>query len=152
MIFGKGTKKSLRKLIKEMDPDINDAVQAIYVVEAGAPRAILHCDEADLGLLHGFIPRLRAEDLLCDVYKEQRGARRGPERGSNPKARQADHGLRAAGERAGTCHYMDRDEHCPHNDTPAGCKFICYGQGGQARSQRRQATRPQRRQPSGWRR
>ena len=75
VVFGDGSKKSLRRSIRALDPAVEAAVKAVYKIEAGTPRAVLYCDEEDLDLVQAIIPMLKADGLGCAVYKEQGGGR-----------------------------------------------------------------------------
>ena len=141
VVFGDGSKKSLRRAVRALDPTVEAAITAVYKIEAGTPRAILYCNEEDLELVLAIVPMLREDGLGCAAYKEQAGGARGrkDQDKAPPKAKQAERGLRDASLRAGVCKYMATDEDCPYRGQ---CKFVCYDQQRSA----------QRRQPSGWRR
>jgi hypothetical protein len=155
VVFGNGSKKSLRRAIKEMDPAVETAIKAVYKIEAGVPRAVLYCTETDLEMVLDSLPTLRAGGIGCAAYKEQRGGGSGRKDHdvAPPKAKQAERGLLDASRRAGVCHYMTSGRECPHS-LRGQCKFTCYDQ--QRSAQRRQPSdqqhSAQRRQPSGWRR
>lgn len=156
VVFGDGGKRSLRRILREMDPDVEAAISAVYKIEAGAPRAVLYCAKQDIDMVLGILPTLRADGIGCAAYKEQRGAGRGrEEHGVAPsKAKQAELGLRDASRRAGVCHYMTSGQECPHS-LRGQCKFTCYDrqQGAQRRQPPDRQHSAQRRQPSsGWRR
>ena len=156
VVFGDGSKRSLRRTIKALDPAADKAISAVYMITVGAPRAVLYCEEEDLETLLSVLPLLKANGIGCAAYEERRGDGRGRKDPGEapPKAKQADHGLRNASQQAGLCHYMSAGKECPHS-LRGQCRFVCYEQ--QRSAQRRQppgASPPApRRQPSGgWRR
>jgi hypothetical protein len=140
VVFGDGSKKSLRRAIRKLDPAVDAVITAVYKIETGTPRAILHCDRGDREVVLAILPGLRADGFGCAAYKEQRGGARGhrDQGGTSPKAQQAEKGLHDASRRAGVCDYMTAGQECPHS-LRGQCKYTCYDSARQ-------------RQPTGWRR
>jgi hypothetical protein len=156
VVFGDGSKRSLRRTIKALDPAVDKAISAMYMVTAGAPRAVLYCKAEDLETLLSVLPLLKADGIGCAAYEERRGGGHGRKDPGEapPKAKQADHGLRNASQQAGLCHYMSAGKECPHS-LRGQCRFVCYEQ--QRSAQRRQPPgasppAPRRQPPGGWRR
>ena len=142
VVFGDGSKKSLRRAIRALDPKVEATISAVYKIEAGVPRAVLHCAKEDLETVLAVLPVLKTDGIRCAAYEEQRGGRgRRNHEAFPPKAKQAERGLREASQRAGLCHYMAAGQDCPHS-LRGQCKFTCYDQ--QRNAQRRQP-------PPGWR-
>jgi hypothetical protein len=145
VVFGEGSKKTLKKAIKAVDPTAAAAISSVYKIDVGAPRSVVHCTEEDLQVVLAIIPGLRADGFHCAAYEERRGEGRKRNDGAPPKAKQAERGLREASQRAGVCHYMAAGRECPHSQQ-GQCKFVCYDQ------QQRTQPNARRRQPQGWRR
>jgi hypothetical protein len=142
VVFGDGSKKSLRRAIRALDPKVEATISAVYKIEAGVPRAVLHCAKEDLETVLAVLPVLKTDGIRCAAYEEQRGGRgRRNHEAFPPKAKQAERGLREASQRAGLCHYMAAGQDCPHS-LRGQCKFTCYDQ--KRNAQRRQP-------PPGWR-
>ena len=123
MVFGDGSKRSLKTAIKKLDPDVR--IAAVDKIDVGEPRAVVYCAEEDLDAVHSLMPGLRADRIPCAAYKEQRGGGRRDKGGASPKVGQADRGLRDASVRAGVCHYMSAGKQCPHSQR-GHCRFVCY--------------------------
>jgi hypothetical protein len=73
VVFGEGSKRGLRRELREVSADLDQAVSAVFLVEAGAPRAHLHCAEEDREMVQSFLPKLKASGLGCAAYEERRG-------------------------------------------------------------------------------
>ena len=149
VVFGGGSKRSLRRAIRKLDPAVEQAISAVYKIQAGEPRAVLYCLEEDLETVLSILPRMKADGISCAAYVEQRGGGRGRKDpgAAPPKAKRAEQGLRDASLRAGVCHYMAAGRDCPHSQR-GKCKFVCYDQ--QPGAQRHQPPSP--RAGVGWHR
>jgi hypothetical protein len=142
VVFGTGSKKKLRDMIKLAAPEKADLIKSMRQIETGTPRTILYCEAGDLAAAMEMIPVLEKDRIRCYEYKEQ-GQRRHdtPNTNAVPKAQQADVGLRETSTNAGICHYSTSGQSCPYG-MKGVCKFVCTNQNSSV----------QRRQPSGWRR
>jgi hypothetical protein len=142
VVFGQGSKKTLRAEIKKAAPEKADLIKSVRLIETGAPRAILYCQEGDWAEALEVITLLKKDNFKCAEYKEHGNReRKTPGTTAVPKAQQADVGLREVSAKAGLCYYSSSGQSCPYGKR-GECKFVCASQQSSA----------QRSQPSGWHR
>ena len=120
VIFGDGSKQSLKRLLKEQVPEA--AGVYVYHVTTGAPRCELHCRESAMQMIVGLVPALRQLGLNAAVHNDQAKP--------VPKAEQATRGLTSASYRANMCRYFVLGHDCPFR---GNCRFNCYPSGGGGR-------------------
>ena len=120
VIFGNGTKKSLRTIMAALSPVANSAVISLHQSATGVPRMVAHCKENCLLLVQSLVPLLKQQTTTrAEVYVHQGG-----QQGS--KISQVQAGLGTAARKAGVCDHFAAGRNCPFYDRTGKCNYHCW--------------------------
>ena len=116
VVFGDGSKASLKKHLRSLSEVAAAAVVAVHKVGMGAPRYHLHCRESNLPLVKSLVPLLVAAGDRAAVYELR----------PSSLPQHAAAGFAGAMAKAGICRYFERRVVCPHLTKKGRCNFMCY--------------------------